>query len=191
MSFCADCGFKKETVDNFCQSCGAPQHIAAVTSDSVLGKTSHLMPDAVPNYGSTATSQPEFLKELTSVKESVLTELGKRLMNPVFFVIMYIVTMVPTYLLPYVGSNSSVINGLGAAMGIGFNPAFWFHAGALAILILITWLRGQLIRKSWLISLPIAASLFDMLPGLSMIPMVPTMLHVVTIISGAKEDADK
>lgn len=191
MSFCADCGFKNEAGDNFCQSCGSPQNIAAVASDSASGKTFIRAPDVVPNNGSASASQPEFLKELASAKESILAELGKRLMNPVFFVIMYIVTMVPTYLLPYVGSNSSVINGLGVAMGIGFNPAFWFHAGALAILVLITWLRGQLIRKSWLISLPIAASLFDMLPGLSMIPMVPTILHVVAIVSGAKEDTGK
>jgi len=129
---------------------------------------------------------------LSAIQESsAIAGLSRSLLNPVFFVVGYTILMIPTYILPYLGSNSSVLNGLGAATGVGLNPVLWFHVAALVGLVLISWLRGRLINKNWLGTLPFAALMFDLLPGLSMIPMVPTVLHIVTIVLGVKDDARK
>lgn len=108
--------------------------------------------------------------------------------NPVMFAIGYIILMTPTYILPYMGSNSLLINAAGSAASGGVYPLFLIHLGCLVGLIILAWARGKPNGKNWLIALPIAASLFDMVPGLSLIPMVPTVLHVATLILGVKED---
>lgn len=108
----------------------------------------------------------------------------KFLGNTVVFVILYILFMLPTYYLPYLGSNSAVLGALGAAAGAGVNPAFWPHLGSLIILIVLAWFRGALVDKKWLIIFPILASVFDLVPGLSTIPLVPTVMHLLAIILG-------
>lgn len=110
-----------------------------------------------------------------------MQKLSSVLLNPAVFVVAYAIFLIPTYILPYIGSNSSVINTATAASGLGLNPAFYAHLTALAILVLI----------SWLAALPRAAAMFDLLPGLSLVPMVPTILHVVAIILGVKDDTKK
>jgi len=108
--------------------------------------------------------------------------------NSVMFAIGYVILMMPTYILPYMGSNSLLINAAGSAASGGMYPLFLIHLGCLAGLIVLAWARGTLNGKKWLVALPIAASLFDMIPGLSLIPMVPTVFHVTTVILGVKED---
>jgi hypothetical protein len=116
----------------------------------------------------------------------------KFLGNAAVFVILYILLMAPTYYLPYLGSNSAVIGGLGQiAAGVGdvsplagINPAFWPHLGALILLIVITWFRGAFVDKKWLIIFPILAAVFDLAPALNFIPLVPTVMHVLAIILG-------
>jgi hypothetical protein len=54
--------------------------------------------------------------------------------NAVVFVILYILFMLPTYFLPYLGSNSFVLSAAGVAAGAGINPAFWPHLGSLIVL---------------------------------------------------------
>jgi hypothetical protein len=108
----------------------------------------------------------------------------KFLGNAVLFVILYLLFMLPTYFLPYLGSNSAVIGTLGAVADAGVNPAFWPHLGSLIILIVVTWFRGALIDKKWLIIFPILATVFDLVPGLSSIPIIPTVMHLLVIILG-------
>ena len=108
----------------------------------------------------------------------------KFLGNAVMFVILYFLFMVPTYLLPYMGSNSAVLNAAGTAAGAGLSPLFWYHLGSLVVLCVVAWLRGALIEKSWLIIFPILAALFDLMPGLSYVPHVPTVMHIFVIILG-------
>jgi hypothetical protein len=109
----------------------------------------------------------------------------KILGNAVVFVILYILFMLPTYYLPYVGSNSSLVNAVGVAGDAGMLPAFWLHLGSLMVLVTVTWFRGALIDKKWLIIFPILAAVFDLAPGLSSIPLVPTIMHLLAIILGA------
>ena len=104
--------------------------------------------------------------------------------NAFVFVGLYIVFMLPTYYLPYVGSNSSLINTAGMVAQGNLLPAFWLHLGALLVLVAVTWFRGVLVEKPWLVILPLLAAVFDLAPGLSSIPMVPTVLHLLVLILG-------
>lgn len=108
----------------------------------------------------------------------------KALGNAPVFVIAYILVMLPTYYLPYVGSNSSIVGAVGAAAGAGINPAFWMHIGAMLILCFLCWIRGAYVGKGWLVIFPILAIVFDFIPGLSAIPLIPTVMHLLAIIMG-------
>jgi hypothetical protein len=116
----------------------------------------------------------------------------KVLGNPVVFVLLYILFMLPTYYLPYVGSNSAVIGALGQVGAAtadanplaGINPAFWLHLGSLIVLLILAWFRGAVIGKKWLIIFPILAAVFDLTPGMNLIPLVPTVMHLLVIILG-------
>src|SRR5450830_783321 len=106
--------------------------------------------------------------------------------NTLVFVIGYVTLMTPTYLLPWLGSNSAVFNVLGASIGHGMTPQWWAHVWCLAMLILMTWLRGDFIGKKYLPVFPFLAAVFDLTPGLSMIPFIPTALYLAAIIIGVK-----
>lgn len=101
------------------------------------------------------------------------------------FVVVYLVLMVPTYLLPYAGSNSVLV---GAALAVHEDaPAHWpffLHVGALVGLFFVTARRGFLIDRRWLMVFPFLAGVFDMVPGVNMIPLIPTCMHLAAIIVG-------
>lgn len=107
--------------------------------------------------------------------------------TPVFLVA-YVLLMIPTYVLPMFGSNSSLATLVGGAvggMGGMFPPQWWAHVFILAVLVVIAWTRGMsFVGKSYLPALAFLAALFDMVPGLRMIPLVPTILHVLTLVLG-------
>lgn len=106
--------------------------------------------------------------------------------NTLVFVVGYVILMIPTYLLPWLGSNSVVINVVGAAIGHGMTPQWWAHAWCLVMLILMMWMRGNFIGKKYLPAFPLLAAVFDLTPGLSMIPLIPSALHLAAIILGVK-----
>lgn len=106
--------------------------------------------------------------------------------NTLVFVVAYVTLMFPTYLLPWLGSNSAVMNVVGAAIGHGMTPQWWAHAWCLVMLILMAWLRGDFIGKKYLPVFPFLAAVFDLTPGLSMIPLIPTALHLAAIIIGVR-----
>ena len=111
--------------------------------------------------------------------------LKKALGNAPVFVVAYIIFMLPTYFLPYAGSNSLILHGIDAASGSGsLNFAFWLHMGSMLILCFLCWVRGAYVSKAWLIIFPILAIVFDFVPGLSAIPLVPTVMHLLAIILG-------
>ncbi len=104
--------------------------------------------------------------------------------NGAFFFMAYLVTMIPTYILVYFGSNSAVINGLGRIAGGGLPVQFWWHLTCYAILIFLAFTRGVRIARGWLITLPIVAMVFDFIPGLNLIPLVPTVLNLTALFIG-------
>ena len=111
-------------------------------------------------------------------------------MNAIFkgaagFVIGYLFFMLPTYVLPYFGSNSAIVGAIGAAVGRGFTPQFWLHAWCLIMLVLVSSIRGKNIGKGWLLVLPVLAGFFDLVPVLNLIPLVPTVMHLLALVLGA------
>lgn len=112
------------------------------------------------------------------------------LRNTPIFVVAYLLLMMPTYILPYFGSNSSLINALGAGLGLGFSPQWWAHVWSLVMLALIAWVRGCWIKKGYLTIFPVMAGVFDIFPILSVIPLVPTVMHIMAIVVGVKVDGE-
>lgn len=119
-----------------------------------------------------------------------MEQLRKILASGPSYVGLYILFMIPTYILPYFGSNSFVANATLAAIdeaaggGNGLNLLLYVHLVSLGALALIAWLRGSEIGKVWIVTFPIIAGVFDIMPGLSMIPLVPTAMHIGAIIMG-------
>lgn len=112
----------------------------------------------------------------------------KLVANTATYVIGYVVLMAPTYFLPYMGSNSLLLNAAASAASGKVYALFLVHLGFLAALVALAWARGKLTGKTWLIGMPLAAAMFDMVPGLSLIPLAPTVFHMVAIIVGIKDD---
>lgn len=109
----------------------------------------------------------------------------KALGSPAVFAILYILFMIPTYVLPYFGSNSSMVWSILLSEGAFTElPFFFLHVIALLVLMDLTWYRGRIIGKNWLIIFPILAGIFDLTPTLSLVPLVPTVMHLFAIIMG-------
>lgn len=106
------------------------------------------------------------------------------------YLIGYLLFMIPTYVLPYFGSNSIVANSVMAAADAstsevnGLNLPLFVHLICLAALCVLAWVRGDLIGKKWIVVFPILAAFFDMMPGFNWIPLVPTAMHIAAIIVG-------
>lgn len=103
--------------------------------------------------------------------------------NTVVFALLYILCMIPTYILPYFGSNSTGLNVIAGAAGV-FSPMLLLHLGFLVALVIGSWFRGCLVHKRWLIIFPLLAMVFDLVPILNSIPFVPTIMHLLAIIIG-------
>ena len=100
------------------------------------------------------------------------------------YVIAYVILMIPTYILPYLGSNSYALNLSGVGLGQGLSPQFWLHLCFLLALVVITWFRGSSIGKKWLVVFPFLALVFDLAPALNLVPFVPTVMHLLAIVLG-------
>lgn len=105
------------------------------------------------------------------------------------FAILYILFMVPTYILPYVGSNSAGMAALQQTakdLETGYGTLFFtfLHLACLAILVILTWFRAKFVGKTWLVIFPVLAAAFDFITGLSLIPLVPTVMHLLAVILG-------
>lgn len=190
-SFCCQCGSKLQLGAKFCQGCGRQIEnafpAAAIPSAHV--------PSAPP-----IAQQP--LPPQASKKEQVFTQnppdksaekldgsgSSGLLTNRIAFVFSYLLVATPTYIFPYFGSNSALINGTSTAMGLGALPQFWYHLLALYLLVVIAWLRGAHTGRRWIAIFPFLAGIFDMVPGLNWFFLIPTAFHVVTLIIGVKGD---
>jgi hypothetical protein len=105
------------------------------------------------------------------------------------FFIAYFLAMVPTYILPYFGSNSMVIGGISAGAGGGLPPLYIWHITFFAVLVSLAFVRGIRIQRGWLITFPIVAGFFDLVAGFNWIPFIPTVMHFAALYVGASKDA--
>lgn len=108
------------------------------------------------------------------------------LKNPVIFFLVYLVFVIPTYVLPYFGSNSLLVSGLIAASG-GSNPFFWMHLWCLSVVIVITWWRGYITNAAWIAIFPVIGTIFDLTPGFTLFFLLPTLMHVLAIVFGVRQ----
>lgn len=109
----------------------------------------------------------------------------KHITNTLIYAIGYLLLMVPTYVLPYMGSNSAIINAVSSAVGWGPTPQWWMHAWCLVMLVLLAWMRGHVTSRKYIPIFSVVAAVFDLTPGLSMVPLVPTIMHLLALILGA------
>ncbi len=105
-------------------------------------------------------------------------------MNAVVFALLYIVCMIPTYALPYLGSNSGAVNTTVLAASGGMSPLFLVHAATLVAAIVLALWRGKSTRRLWLVIFPVLAAVFDLIPVLNWVPLVPTVMHLLAVILG-------
>lgn len=181
MSYCTNCGTKVQEGAAFCSGCGTTLDSGAALSQAAADRPAQ-SEASVAAVAHTDRAQSSFPERAASLIGVFFTSLPA-------FLIVYIVAMVPTYLLPYLGSNSAVLNAAAAAAGLAGTLPFWMHLGFLWILISCAMFRGVAIERNWLPALPVIAAAFDMLPGLNLVPFVPTGLHVATLILGANRKA--
>ncbi len=105
-------------------------------------------------------------------------------MNAVLYALLYIVCMIPTYVLPYLGSNSGAVNTTVLAASGELPILFLVHVGSLIAAVILALLRGKSTRRLWLVIFPILAAVFDLLPVLNWVPLVPTVMHLLAVIFG-------
>lgn len=180
LSFCDQCGVKVAEGSKFCPGCGNRLVVdsAAGNSTPACGQREAGSASKDPASDLVALIEPKGVSQGTpSVPTGVLT-------SGVVYVLVYLVLAVPTYVLPYFGSNSSVLNVAGAALGAGALPQFWFHLTALYLIVVVVWMRGGHIGKPWLTIFPVLAGIFDMVPGFSVLPLLPTTFHVLALVMG-------
>jgi len=68
-------------------------------------------------------------------------------------------------------------------------PSFWLQVFILVALIALAWTRGTVVgKKGWLCVFPALALVFDIVPLLSMIPLIPTVMHLFAIILGVSAE---
>lgn len=108
--------------------------------------------------------------------------ISRAVSHPAGFVLLYVIGMAPTYILPYLGSNSVMLNTAGVATGFGPSPAFWLHVGLILLLCVLAWVAGSSRGKGWIVIFPVLAGAFDLVPGLNFVPFVPTLMHLIAIV---------
>lgn len=181
MSYCTNCGTKTQEDAAFCSGCGT-RLVSGVAADQPGA-------DGPAQFETSAAAAMDAVKAQSSFPERAASLIGLFFTSLPAFLIVYLVAMVPTYILPYLGSNSVVLNAAAAAAGLAGTLPFWMHLGFLWILVSCAMFRGVAIERNWLPVLPLVAAAFDMLPGLNLVPFVPTALHVATLILGSNRQA--
>lgn len=192
-TFCTNCGNGLTSDTKFCPNCGVAVSPAEPSGNGWRTAIATQANNTLTSHTAVATTQENqdhrSNVRISSVDLTATIQRANGLMsNSTLFVLTYVLLLLPTYFLPYLGSNSAVINSAAAASGAGLSPLFLLHAAALLLLIATAWARGNAISKSSLPGLSFAAALFDLLPGLNLIPMIPTLFHLLVIIFGLQNN---
>lgn len=111
--------------------------------------------------------------------------------SPVIFALVYFVLMLSTYVLPYFRSTFAVASVWAGSQSMFNGAAFLLglQVVALAVMAWITFVRGSITGRSWIVIFPLLALVFDIVPILSLIPFVPTVMHLIAIVMGVQPGA--
>jgi hypothetical protein len=196
--YCSKCGTSLAKDAQFCNGCGLKLSEIAETqlprkatpiadlgqSVSCLVKHESVFS---PNDTASAIHTPEEVAPHHAKIEVPNNSVAQyvSMQNTAVFVIAYLLCMLPTYYLPWMGSNSSAVQGFSSALGGRLSALLWLHISFLVGLMAITFCRAPYIGKLWLPTLPAVAMFFDLVPGMSSIPLVPTVLHIMALFCGA------
>lgn len=106
-------------------------------------------------------------------------------MNTGIFYILYLVTMIFTYLwrYMYLGMvHGMVESGIPQEQAVDTSLTFitWALIVNYILLALISYFRGKRINKKFLTAFPIIGGVFDVL--LAFIPFVPTIMNIITLV---------
>ena len=133
--FCMKCGAQQGDEAIFCGKCGSKilrepdltKPVESVVPDSsgadrvILERAPTLDVDTTKaNF----TAEPSSLENLRSEETTAAFGL---MSSTVLFVAAYLLCMLPTYYLPYVGSNSTLVQGMSAAVSGRTMGSFWIH----------------------------------------------------------------
>lgn len=162
---CPECGVENKEGRSFCVACGS----RLVKEASFLFVSGDRTAQGRSVESSLTTRGPQVFSFLAS---------------PVFYVLAYVPFMVATYVLPYFGSNSLLMRAGERLVGFGPTLPFWLHLAALLALVALAWLRGSALGRRWLVVFPVLAALFDFVPPLVYIPLVPTAMHLFALVLG-------
>jgi peptidylprolyl isomerase len=123
-----------------------------------------------------------------SMKGGILVVVFGLIANPVAFFFLYLFFVIPTYVLPYFGSNSLLVGGA-LSFSNGSNPFFWMHVLCFTCLTALTWWRGYATHSIWITLFPVLGGIFDLVPGFTLIFLLPTLMHCLALIFGVKQKA--
>lgn len=169
-AFCSDCGAAITPGSKFCGSCGEPLDHVSSPAGQDLGK-----------------QEPERV-DVIRIPETEGFRFSAFLKNRVHFVAAYILAIVPTYFLPFLGSNSGFVSAIASTTGLGQFYTFWAHVGFLCLAFVLAWFRGVYVGKAWIAIFPFLASIFDMVPGLNWFFLLPSIFHVITLVTGVRDE---
>jgi sugar phosphate permease len=108
------------------------------------------------------------------------------------FLTIFLIAMVPTYIYRWVfvaGAIADASTGGNSASALG-STATLLLALSYAVMIYVSYKRGLVNDRKFLVAFPVAGAVFDILLGF--IPFIPTLFNILTIIFGVmkgKEEA--
>ena len=99
------------------------------------------------------------------------------------FLAVFLIPFVLTYI---VGWLSTFMG-----MGVGSMGAAWLLTKAFLVVLYVCMIAASLLRgvangSKWAVVFPIAAGIFDIVPPLSLVPLVPTVLNIIALIMGVR-----
>ncbi|MCA9507312.1 MAG: hypothetical protein KC505_02680 [Myxococcales bacterium] len=97
-----------------------------------------------------------------------------------WFFYAYTALITPSYLLPWLGSNSMFANIFSSVARWGFGV----HVTSLCLAALLSFIRGVQLRTPQLALLSLSALVCDLVPLLNWIPLLPTFFHGLAILLG-------
>ena len=189
--YCRICGAALQPGDQFCEECGNSLGKAALTPPTSSGEVNSIesrIPEGTEVHSNEGHEvADEYRQYFGPETTSSLKDRASLLQSGPLYFVLYLALAIPTYILPYFGSNSAFVNGVSTFGGAGAYPLFYWHLTFLYCLICLAWVRGSLIDRSWLLVFPIFAAIFDLVPGFNWIFLVPTVFHILAMILGVSK----